>query len=107
MVGAAFDELIRHHPTLKDKVFEATVEALTAIRTLGEAFVPPGTGAGYNLQLVSDFAASAPSAEVPIPSMGADTAMADATSKIEEPKENHVLMCIDVMGRVRTVPSAG
>ena len=111
LVGAAFDELIRHHPTLKDKVMAATIEALEAIREKGRAYVPEGTGEGYTLQLPVDteildgtnpVASSSNAAVEPTP---VDAAPADAntppTPKIEEPEDNQILQCIDVIARVR------
>lgn len=103
MIGASFDELIRHHPTLKDKVMEATMEALAAIRDQGRAFVPEKDGEGYNLQfdveptLVDTNMDSTPAAPV-VPAVP----VVETPPKIEV-KENHVLTCIDVMGRVSSL----
>ena len=108
MVGAAFDELIRHHPTLKDKVMAATIEALEAILMKGRAYVPEGTGEGYYLQLPVDAeiidgtlpVASSSTAVAP-PAVVTPPVDSNAPPKIEEPKDNQLLQCIDVIARVR------
>ena len=41
IIGAAIDELIRHHPSLKTLVFNAVVSVIGKIETLGNAYVPP------------------------------------------------------------------
>lgn len=41
MVGAAIDELIRHHPFLKSPVYEAVKSTLGRIEDLGNAYVVP------------------------------------------------------------------
>ena len=40
-IGNSFDELIRHHPSLKTLVFNAVVSVIGKIETLGNAYVPP------------------------------------------------------------------
>lgn len=107
MIGAAIDELIRHHPSLKDSVLQAVMESLKSIREMGKAFVPP-TDEGYNLvkegtttSLVSDIEMS----DVVTPVVVAAAVPKVDEAKPEEPKveeqiENLVLTCIDVIGRV-------
>lgn len=109
MIGAAFDELIRHHPSLKDKILQASVDAITAIRTKGRAFVTEVGDEGYNLQPLTAEESTTGDvvsrmevmSDVVVP--GSSTvvdALAEVAVKVEEPKENAVLACIDVMGRV-------
>ncbi|KAG8747810.1 hypothetical protein FRC10_011255 [Ceratobasidium sp. 414] len=40
-IGGAVDELVRHHPTLKDVVFESIVGTLQKVEDLGNAFQVP------------------------------------------------------------------
>ena len=88
---------------------EATIEALEAIREKGRAYIPEGTGEGYNLQLPVDAeildgtvpVASSSTAVELAPVDAATPVDANAPSKIEEPKDNQILQCIDVIARVR------
>lgn len=41
LIGTSIEELIRHHPTLKDKVFSAIKSTMTKITDLGNAYVVP------------------------------------------------------------------
>lgn len=109
MIGAAIDELIRHHPSLKDSVLAAAMESLEAIREMGKNFVPP-TDEGYNLvKEVVKTSTTAISGDVEmkdeaIPSVSSPSLTTDEVKpdepKVEEQIENLVLTCIDVMGRV-------
>lgn len=110
MVGASIDELIRHHPSLKDKVLESVMVALRDIREMGRSFVPESND-GFNLEVVSPFKptdqppSTSPSEGSPEIALTPDVVMQDASPapKAEEFKENNVMMCVDVIGRVRIV----
>ncbi|KAF8525043.1 hypothetical protein BU17DRAFT_41797 [Hysterangium stoloniferum] len=55
IVGSAVDELIRHHPTLKDAVFTAITSVLQRVEDLGEKFVEEKeTESSYRLVLVTE-----------------------------------------------------
>lgn len=108
MIGAAIDELIRHHPSLKDSVLAAVMESLEAIREMGKNFVPP-TDEGYNLVRESVSIPTVVSGDVEmkdeVVSIGSAPLDTPDDVKPDEPKveeqiENPVLTCIDVMGRV-------
>lgn len=61
LIGSAVDELIRHHPSLKPAVFEATKSTLSKIEDLGSTFTPPeGTESWYGLARTSASASQAP-----------------------------------------------
>lgn len=53
IIGANFDELVRHHPSLKQPVLEAITSLLKKIYEEGKDYAPD-TAEGYRLQLVSD-----------------------------------------------------
>ncbi|KAG9077088.1 hypothetical protein FS749_011058, partial [Ceratobasidium sp. UAMH 11750] len=62
-IGGAVDELVRHHPTLKDVVFESIVGTLQKIEDLGNAFqVPKDQESLYRLIATTS---SAPAREPP------------------------------------------
>jgi E3 ubiquitin-protein ligase HUWE1 len=49
-IGGAVDELVRHHPTLKDVVFESIIGTLQKIEDLGNSFqVPKDQESSYRL----------------------------------------------------------
>ncbi|KAH8926761.1 hypothetical protein BT69DRAFT_1317383 [Atractiella rhizophila] len=50
LLGAAFDELIRHHPTLKQPTFEAVQTLILDIEKQGQAYSPPDQE-GYSLHV--------------------------------------------------------
>ena len=90
------------------------MEALEAIREKGRAYVSEGTGEGYSLQLPVDTEILdgtnpvASSSNAVVESTPVDATPTDAnanptpTPKIEEPKDNQILQCIDVIARVRS-----
>jgi E3 ubiquitin-protein ligase HUWE1 len=107
LIGAAFDELIRHHPSLKDAIMTATLGALVDIRVKGAAFRSEDDG--YNLRVVpsvpsvqADSSSSTIAIDVPTPA-AAPLVVNTLAEKVEEPKENEVLACLDVIGRVSQI----
>ncbi|KAI5477751.1 E3 ubiquitin-protein ligase HUWE1 [Pseudohyphozyma bogoriensis] len=111
MIGTCVDELIRHHPSLKEKVLGAALDVLKTIREQGKAFVPESSE-GYALQRpkegedvamdVSDSPAEAtpatPLSPTPAPAPGGSE-VADGAQKAEETKKNIIMTSVDVMGR--------
>ncbi|KAI5477219.1 E3 ubiquitin-protein ligase HUWE1 [Pseudohyphozyma bogoriensis] len=111
MIGTCVDELIRHHPSLKEKVLGAALDALKTIREQGKAFVPESSE-GYALQRpkegedvamdVSEPPAEAtpatPLSPAPAPALGGSE-VADGAQKPEDIKENIIMTSVDVMGR--------
>lgn len=102
MIGASIDELIRHHPSLKDQVLEAVIESLKVLREMGRAFVPP-SNEGYGLQAVpvakSETAASTGEGATDVVMQDAPAAAAVPAAKVDT--DEGIMACIDVMGRVR------
>ena len=105
-VGGSIDELIRHHPLLKNVVFKSLLSTLSKLEDLGNAYSAPSDIASwYTLSLSNSSNTDVPmedvqpSAEVP----------ADSSSAKEEPgdeaqtkaHDNLIVNFIDVFGRVR------
>ncbi|GAA5942817.1 hypothetical protein JCM10213_002959 [Rhodosporidiobolus nylandii] len=122
VIGSAIDELIRHHPTLREPVMKSIMQVFGDIKALGEKFVPPEGEQGYTLLPAS----SAPAGEQKEgnEAMAVDTAAAPAApagsgdrdvqmqdeatgerekeqkkKEEEQGKENEVTIAIDVFGR--------
>lgn len=115
VIGAAFDELIRHHPSLKDKILKCCITVMQAIKVKGEAWMAPAEEEGYHLkpvpeqelvtdaqvnEMLVDSVAGSSQIPPPVPTAVAVDALAEVSIKPEEPKENIVLSCVDIMGRV-------
>ncbi|KAK4704493.1 hypothetical protein P7C70_g1715, partial [Phenoliferia sp. Uapishka_3] len=103
MIGSAIDELIRHHPTLKDKVLVSVIDALKAIREKGRNFVPESSE-GYSLHVDVDPAAvekvDSTAASISGVEQAGDATTADSSlPKFDEIKDNIVLTSTDVIGR--------
>ncbi|GAA6015032.1 hypothetical protein JCM10207_008710 [Rhodosporidiobolus poonsookiae] len=123
VIGTAMDELVRHHPTLRDRVMKVIMRVFEDIKAMGEKFVPPEGEAGYTLQpatvakdgqpaqggeaMAVDQAAGHPQPEASTSTAGAadEQAAKDAEAEKEKrkeaelPKENEVTIAIDVFGR--------
>lgn len=111
LLGASIDELIRHHPSLKQQVLDATLATLRAIAELGNNFVPDSMDA-YRLRAA---ALAEPAQQEKTPeqeaavggqpstSQAADVPMQDAESAKKDAggKDNYVLTLIKVVGEVR------
>ncbi|GAA5961735.1 hypothetical protein JCM21900_000844 [Sporobolomyces salmonicolor] len=122
LLGGAIDELVRHHPTLRDRVMESITHVFEEIKQKGEAFVPPEGEQGYGLMPAksdeamavdeqtgaSHQAEASESQTAAASSIAEDLQMQDQAAKDKEkekrkeeegPKENDVTMAIDVFGR--------
>lgn len=112
LIGTTIDELVRHHPSLKDAVFEALKATLSKIEVLGNAYVvPPELQQWYKL-VGAVPAAAAPDTDVAMEDVPADapspseTVMRDDSSPsgIEDPPpkahDNNVVSFIDILLRV-------
>lgn len=111
IIGANFDELVRHHPSLKQPVLEAITNLLKKIYEEGKEYVPE-TAEGYRLQLVTEDKASSalPAASGQATGDANDsisdvnmTEQASTNDAIDsEPKrdDNRLLASVAVTGRV-------
>ncbi|BGP42101.1 E3 ubiquitin-protein ligase tom1 [Rhodotorula kratochvilovae] len=115
VIGSAIDELVRHHPTLRDKVMQTIMTVFEDIKAWGARFVPPEGEQGY--ALVPAAAADGKGKEkekegdvqMQVEGGGegaAASAQAAAASeadkdkrKEDELKDNEVTNAIDVFGR--------
>jgi len=134
VIGTAIDELVRHHPSLRDSVMKSMMQVFEDIKVWGAKFVPPEGEQGYTLLPAAAVAAPVAAAdgkgkekesEVDVqmgegPGAGtgggevgggaAASAEAAAASsdkdkkKEDEFKDNEVTNAIDVFGRVRQLP---
>lgn len=118
-IGGAVDELVRHHPVLKDVVFESITGTLQKIEDLGNAFqIPKDQEHLYRLVGPSSSQAPAPSVQDPTPSssswLGVDNgsaapsgAVTPAVPETEEQEaakvergDNAIASHIDILCRV-------
>ena len=115
-LGAAMDELMRHHPSLKDTVFASIKGVFEQISELGKSYtIPVGEEGKYGLkatseQVVSEKETSPPAAEgsssTPAPQASTSSAPADTSSTSntsEDPISNPILAYIDIACRVRSL----
>ncbi|GAA6048825.1 hypothetical protein JCM3770_003640 [Rhodotorula araucariae] len=113
VIGSAIDELVRHHPNLRDKVMQTIMTVFEDIKAWGARFVPPEGEQGYSLvfaategkgkekegdalpmQVEGGEGAAAP------PAQAAAASEADKEKRKEdELKDNEVTNAIDVFGR--------
>ena len=110
MMGSSIDELIRHHPVLKNVVFDALNCTLQKVEQMGYAFIPPGDIRPWYLLT----AVSPPESELQ------DVAMKDVegsshddstkssgedVNNLDDPSskmhDNTIVSFIDVLSRVR------
>ncbi|EMS22762.1 E3 ubiquitin-protein ligase HUWE1 [Rhodotorula toruloides NP11] len=68
ILGSSIEELIRHHPALKEKLMKGVHGVLEALKANGERFVVPDGEEGYNL------VAASPVRDVPMQELGTDSA---------------------------------
>lgn len=74
VIGTAVDELIRHHPSLKNAVFEALKSTLSHLENIGMAYTPSDDiKRWYQLIPLSQ-----------VPNLVADVTMQDSTSSCRE-----------------------
>ncbi|KAF8973258.1 hypothetical protein BDZ97DRAFT_1912814 [Flammula alnicola] len=114
IIGTAVDELIRHHPTLKESVFESLKSTLSRIEDLGTSYTPP-TDINHWYQLVPVSGITSPDSDITMqgedaghPDVHEETpdvtppGHADEDNDEEDNAKNHdniVVSYIDVIGR--------
>ena len=116
LIGTAVEELIRHHPTLKNAVMEAITLTMGKIEELGNAFEPPEEHKQwYMLQTVAQEVASAPvDADVEMPAASSSESTGaplpgptnegfQSPEEVSKSHENMVVSYLDVFGKVRTI----
>lgn len=116
ILGSSIEELIRHHPALKEKLMKGIHGVLQALRANGEIFVVPDGEEGYGLVAAStardvpmqEAAAATEQATGAGQEQGPDQARQEQDAKDkdkkkeeEEFKNNEATDAIDVFGRVR------
>jgi len=115
MIGSALDELVRHHPSLKDQVFEGIQAMFQSIEDQGNAWRPPASEIS-SYQLLSSTQqpattdidvsmAPTPSSDrattpaVPLPEITGE----EGVKKVEPRNESIILSFVDVA--VKVMPS--
>jgi len=106
-MGSSIDELIRHHPVLKNVVFDALNSTMQKIEQMGYAFIPPSEIRPWYLLtpvnsqesstediIMKDAEESNDSAKV----SGEDPSSAD--DPINKSHDNTIVSFIDVLSRV-------
>lgn len=112
LIGTAVEELIRHHPSLKNAVMDAIKLTMGKIEELGNAYVPPAEHRHwYMIQAVTPAEPAPASGDIDV-DMAAATgsestvtaqAAADLLQSSEELSRNHenaVVSYLDVFGKV-------
>ncbi|KAJ7218040.1 hypothetical protein GGX14DRAFT_495423 [Mycena pura] len=112
LIGTTIDELIRHHPSLKDPVFEALKATLSKIEVLGNAYVvPPELQQWYKLVGAVSTTASVPEVDVSMEDVPSDapspseTVIRDDSNppNAEDPPfkahDNNIVSFIDILLR--------
>ena len=115
IIGSAVDELIRHHPSLKDRVFDAIGTVLGRIEELGNTFVEEkDTENMYRLVIVGkpevetkmdvvESSDDGPQAGPSMPLMEPADAVSEPEQGKHETTENIIVAYVDVVARVRTL----
>lgn len=109
LMGTGIDELIRHHPSLKKSVFDAILACLGKIEDLGNTYEPPSNARQWYQLLPmtsSDGDVTMKDANEDPPARTEDTpseplilaASSEDTSLKRH--DNHLVLFIDVLGRV-------
>ncbi|KAI0633753.1 hypothetical protein C8Q77DRAFT_809629 [Trametes polyzona] len=115
LIGTSIEELIRHHPSLKDKVFAAVKSTMAKIEELGKTYTPPNDIKHlYRLQPTSPAPSVAPATETEAP-MEVDTTTPTQPGQSEvptpaepaaprddlynRPHDNVIISYIDVFGK--------
>ncbi|CDO77710.1 hypothetical protein BN946_scf184969.g61 [Trametes cinnabarina] len=116
LIGTSIEELIRHHPSLKEKVFVAIKATMAKIEELGRSYSPPDDIKHlYRLQPTSPAPAATPALEAEAPmelDVGAATGIAPqaaaTTTEVlpaprddlfSRPQDNIIISYIDVFGK--------
>lgn len=121
-IGGAVDELVRHHPTLKDVVFESIIGTLQTIEDLGDNFpIPKDQESLYRMIGTTPSQTSATIIQDPMPSsstwlgVGQESAVASgivtpAAPELDEQEaakvergDNAIASHIDIVCRVSTL----
>lgn len=128
-LGASVDELIRHHPSLKDVVFKAIKEVMNKIVEMGNEYViPPNEAANYGLVPVveevdvdmeipsKEASTSAPTSTTSAEGVVGSTSESPATKPAEDgdtsasasddSSSHPIITYIDIACRVRTINQA-
>lgn len=109
IIGSAVDELIRHHPSLKDGVFAAITAVFERIEQLGNAFVEDRDAESlYKLVIVtkveSDGKMEVESSNITSTPSGPGQGATDMGFEMDQNKqdvvENVIVAYVDVMARV-------
>ena len=88
LIGTSVEELIRHHPTLKDKVFSAIKSTMARIEELGTNYtVPDDIKLWYRLQ--PQIPALAPAATAPDSAEENAAMEVDSVAPVTEPATTH------------------
>lgn len=120
LIGTAIEELIRHHPALKDAVFEAIKATLAKINELGNAYEAPedlkpyygllpvqpssGSEANETVDVDMDHSRSPQSTRsatpMRAPDLDGEATNANADDPVVKSHDNVVVSFIDVFGKV-------
>jgi len=123
MIGAAIDELIRHHPTLKEPVMNSIVDMLRRILEIGRDYVPPSESVEM-LEIAKGAEAEGTAADAVLSDVIMEESFTNETletgrqgapssetngkeeemSRKDRDKDNLVLGYIDAAGRVSVSP---
>ena len=117
LIGTSIEELIRHHPALKDKVFAAIKTTMARIEDLGKSFnVPDDIKHYYKLQpqnpapaespnadagATMDVDQPAPSAQTSAPAQQNEQPSSSSADLFGRSHDNLVISYIDVFGKVQ------
>ncbi len=113
LIGTYFDELVRHHPSLKDPVFTSIMSSLDKILALGKDYTPPESDkAWYGLTRTTTLlniedvpmeeAETAASSEEKDSHQNNDESSGQADDLSPKPLENPIIDFIDVMSHAST-----
>jgi hypothetical protein len=119
LMGTAIDELIRHHPMLKNSVFQALKSTLSKIEDLGNAFVVPEQHKSWYCLVVEEPTQDLPAVQPLEDVLMTDMTMAEPNLAVEASTDdangpsdkngkdssaashdNSIVSFIDVLGRV-------
>lgn len=114
-IGSSIDELVRHHPSLKDAVFSSLLSTLRKIECMGNAYEPPN-GISHFYMLKGAEKSSQQDDDVTMQDASAAPGPSEASSNLittrnensasvtheqsEKPHDNPVVNYIDCLGRV-------
>lgn len=103
LLGGNIDELVRHQPSLRERVMSNVVRIFEEIKKRGQEFVQPEGEAGYGLLPAKKGGDDKMAVEQvdPEETQSAKDRKAEQKKRDEDgEKENDVTMAIDVFGRV-------